>query len=131
MNTTSKGTKRTVKAALVAIGLTVMLSACTPQQIQSFVSQFGKHRAVASDSSLQALRNCESGGNYRAVSSNGSYRGAYQFSRSTWNSVASRHYPFAVGADPANSAGFVQDAMARALISERGRSPWPHCGRYL
>lgn len=131
MNTNSNGKKRTVKAVIAAVGLTVLLSACTPAQIQSFVASFGKHRAVASDVSLQRLRNCESGGNYRAVSSSGSYRGAYQFNRSTWNSVASRHYPFAVGADPANSAGFVQDAMARALISERGRSPWPHCGRYL
>ncbi|MFN7150862.1 MAG: transglycosylase family protein, partial [Microthrixaceae bacterium] len=51
-----------------------------------------------------ALRRCESGGNYGAVSSSGTYRGAYQFSRSTWNSVASRSYPHLVGVDPAAAA---------------------------
>lgn len=78
-----------------------------------------------------ALRRCESGGNYGAVSSSGTYRGAYQFSRSTWNSVASRSYPHLVGVDPAAAAPADQDAMAMALYRSSGSGPWPHCGKHL
>jgi hypothetical protein len=78
-----------------------------------------------------ALRRCESGGNYGAVSANGTYRGAYQFSRSTWNSVASRSHPHLVGVDPAAAAPADQDAMALALYRSSGARPWPHCGRHL
>jgi hypothetical protein len=78
-----------------------------------------------------ALRRCESGGDYGAVSSSGTYRGAYQFSRSTWNSVASSSYPHLVGVDPAAASAADQDAMAMALYRSSGSSPWPHCGRHL
>lgn len=78
-----------------------------------------------------ALRKCESGGNYGITSRTGKYRGAYQFDRSTWNSVAGRHDPSLVGVDPAQASPADQDAMAAALYSERGARPWPHCGRHL
>lgn len=78
-----------------------------------------------------ALRNCESGGNYGAVSGSGRYRGAYQFSRTTWDSVAARHYPHLVGVDPAAAAPADQDAMAQALYEMAGAGQWPHCGRHL
>ena len=78
-----------------------------------------------------ALRECESHGNYAITSRTGKYRGAYQFDRSTWNSVAERHAPRLVGVDPAAAAPADQDAMALALYSERGARPWPHCGRHL
>lgn len=81
-----------------------------------------------SDESLARLRQCESGGDYRAVSSSGAYRGAYQFSRSTWNSVAQNWAPWLVGVDPAAALPVEQDNMAAALFSEKGRSPWPYCG---
>ena len=70
-----------------------------------------------------ALRRCESGGDYGAVSANGSYRGAYQFSRSTWNSVAARSHPHLVGVDPAAAAPADQDAMALRCTAPRGRAP--------
>ena len=82
-------------------------------------------------SEWEALRQCESNGNYAITSSTGKYRGAYQFDRTTWNSVAGRHAPHLVGVDPAAAAPADQDAMALALYSERGASPWPHCGRHL
>ena len=88
-----------------------------------------KFRDAISDDGLARLRACEANGRYDIVSSSGSYRGAYQFSRSTWNSVASRHYPELHGVDPAGASPFDQDRMARALWAEQGRSPWPHCGR--
>jgi hypothetical protein len=123
--------KRGLKAGLAALGLTLVLSACTPEQISLAIAILGKDRHVASDASLTALRRCESGDNYGAVSGNGRYRGAYQFNQGTWNGVASRNFGWLVGMDPAGAAPFFQDAMARALIRESGRSPWPHCGRYL
>lgn len=78
-----------------------------------------------------AMRNCESGGDYSITNPSGKYRGAYQFDRSTWNSVAERHAPALVGVDPAAASPADQDAMALALYTERGARPWPHCGRHL
>jgi hypothetical protein len=70
------------------------------------------------------LRQCESGGNYQAVSPNGRYRGAYQFDRSTWQAMGG-------SGDPAAAPPYEQDARARALYALRGSAPWPHCGRFL
>ena len=78
-----------------------------------------------------ALRQCESGGDYSIANPSGAYRGAYQFGRSTWNSVAEQHAPHLVGVDPAAASPADQDAMALALYSEQGARPWPHCGRHL
>lgn len=71
-----------------------------------------------------ALRNCESGGNYRAVSPSGLYRGAYQFDLGTWATVGG-------SGDPAVAPPEEQDHRAQVLWSQRGASPWPVCGRYL
>lgn len=79
----------------------------------------------------EALRQCESNGNYAITNPSGKYRGAYQFDRTTWDSVASRHATHLVGVDPAAAAPADQDFMASALYSERGAQPWPHCGRHL
>ncbi|MDA9293088.1 transglycosylase family protein, partial [bacterium] len=78
-----------------------------------------------------SLRSCESGGDYSIASSSGRYRGAYQFARTTWDSVAGRQYPSLVGIDPAAAAPAEQDAMALALYREAGHGPWPVCGRHL
>ena len=84
-----------------------------------------------SASQWAAMRECESGGDYSITSRSGKYRGAYQFDRSTWNSVAERHAPMLVGVDPAQASPADQDALALALYTERGARPWPHCGRHL
>ncbi|MGI9603044.1 MAG: transglycosylase family protein [Acidimicrobiales bacterium] len=78
-----------------------------------------------------ALRNCESGGNYAAISPSGAYRGAYQFSQETWDWVAGGAASHLVGVDPAAAAPGDQDAMAVALWRLRGSSPWPSCGYHL
>jgi hypothetical protein len=72
-------------------------------------------RAIESDSS----------GGYAAVSASGTYRGAYQFSRSTWDSTA-RHAgrPDLVGVDPAAASPADQDALALHLYQWQGASPW-------
>lgn len=76
----------------------------------------------------EALRRCESSGNYGIVSANGRFRGAYQFSQATWDWVASTANPALVGIDPAAAPAADQDAMALALWSRQGWSPWPICG---
>ena len=83
---------------------------------------------VLNPDQLFRLRWCESTDNYRAVSRTGAYRGAYQFHRGTWDSVARQHFPRYVGLDPVEAAPNVQDAMARALWSMTGPRSWPVCG---
>ncbi len=70
---------------------------------------------------LAAIRACESGGNYGAVSPSGQYRGAYQFDLQTWQSVGGN-------GDPAEAPAAEQDARADQLRSQRGSNPWPSCG---
>jgi peptidoglycan hydrolase-like protein with peptidoglycan-binding domain len=72
---------------------------------------------------LVRIAECESGGNPRAVSSNGLYRGKFQFSRATWQSIGGR------GNDPAKASEAHQDRMALKLYRAQGVAPWPSCGR--
>ena len=78
----------------------------------------------ADDLNWPALARCESGGNPRAVSSGGTYRGLYQFSLSTWRGVGG-------SGDPIDASSAEQTYRAKLLYKRSGRSPWPHCGRYL
>lgn len=123
--------RRSLRVALVAAALAIVLSACTPREIAIFSAITAEDRALVTDEQLRLLRNCESGGRYDALSPGGTYRGAYQFSQGTWNGVAARNYFWLEGRDPAQTEWWWQDAMARALYAERGWSPWPHCGANL
>lgn len=69
------------------------------------------------------LRQCENSGSYTSRPGH-HYRGAYQFDRSTWNSVGGQ-------GDPADAPKREQDYRAYLLFLDRGRAPWPVCGRYL
>lgn len=71
---------------------------------------------------LHAIARCESGGNAAAVSSNGLYRGLFQFDRGTWASVGG------VG-DPAAASREEQYRRAAMLYARAGAAPWPVCGR--
>ena len=64
---------------------------------------------------------CESGGNPRAVSPGGEYRGKYQFTRATWKSSGGR------GRDPSKASERHQDRIALRLFRARGTAPWPSC----
>lgn len=109
----------------------LLTSACTPEQMAFFRATAEPYDDVLSGEQLHALRICESGDDYGIVDRSGSFRGAYQFTRSTWDSVASRHFEWLVGVDPAEAEPWWQDLMAKALYSERGAQPWPVCGRRL
>jgi hypothetical protein len=84
-----------------------------------------KPYAVAGADGLNwgALADCESGGNPRAVNPAG-YYGLYQFDVSTWRSVGGSGLPTAASAGE-------QTYRAKLLYKQRGRSPWPNCGRLL
>lgn len=69
---------------------------------------------------LHLIAECESGGDPRAVSAGGTYRGKYQFSRGTWRSLGGR-------GDPAAAAEAVQDRLALRLFRRSGSSAWPNC----
>lgn len=70
---------------------------------------------------LESIAACESGGDPRIVSSDGSYRGKYQFDQGTWESVGGH-------GDPAAAPEVEQDYRAALLYSRSGSSPWPVCG---
>ena len=69
---------------------------------------------------LEAIAQCESGGNPRAVSGDGQYRGKYQFSQGTWEGLGGR-------GDPAKAPEWKQDQLALKLYRQRGNAPWPNC----
>ena len=74
---------------------------------------------------LQCIVQAESGGNYQAVSPNGLYRGAFQFSQSTWNFAAqAAGRPDLVGVPPNEASKADQDSLAVALYSLDGERPW-------
>ena len=70
---------------------------------------------------LNAIASCESGGDPTAVSSDGTYRGKYQFDYGTWGSVGG-------SGDPAAAPEAEQDYRAALLYARSGSSPWPVCG---
>ena len=77
---------------------------------------------IAIPASLAAIARCESGGDPRAVSAGGAYRGKYQFSLSTWRSVGG-------SGDPALATEAEQDRRAAMLYRRDGARHWPACGR--
>ena len=70
---------------------------------------------------LARIAQCESGGNPRAVSASGLYRGKYQFDIATWESVGGT-------GDPIDASEAEQDLRAEILYERRGPAPWPVCG---
>jgi hypothetical protein len=76
---------------------------------------------LSPEDELARIAACESGGNVAAVSADGRYRGKYQFTLATWQSLGG-------AGDPATAAEATQDALAAKLYALRGRAPWPACG---
>jgi soluble lytic murein transglycosylase-like protein len=83
-------------------------------------SRFAHLPGGVSQSTLDAIGECESGGDPHAVSSGGTYRGKYQFDYGTWASVGGH-------GDPAAASEREQDYRAALLYERSGSSPWPVC----
>jgi hypothetical protein len=78
-------------------------------------------RSVRLPAILRQIAECESGGNPRAISPGGQYRGKYQFSRTTWHNLGGT-------GDPAAAPEWLQDRLALRLYRQSGTAPWPSCG---
>jgi hypothetical protein len=85
------------------------------------LQQFASLPGGVSLETLDSIASCESSGDPAAVSSDGSYRGKYQFDYGTWESVGG-------SGDPAAAPEAEQDYRAALLYSQSGSSPWPICG---
>jgi len=83
----------------------------------------GAGTGTGSSGALAAIAACESGGNPRAVSPSGLFRGKYQFDPATWQRLGGQ------GADPAAASVGEQDRVAALLYAQQGAAPWPVCGR--
>jgi hypothetical protein len=77
--------------------------------------------AVPANGALDAIAACESGGDPTAVGGGGLYRGKYQFSYETWQSVGGT-------GDPAAAPEAEQDRRAAMLLAREGAGRWPACG---
>ncbi|HWH28170.1 MAG TPA: ubiquitin-like domain-containing protein [Mycobacteriales bacterium] len=99
---------------IVAVGTKAVTTSSGPRQSTGDVDSLN----------WAALANCESGGNPRAVSSTGKYRGLYQFSMTTWQSVGGQ-------GDPIDNSAAEQTYRAKILYKRSGAGQWPHCGKYL
>lgn len=78
------------------------------------------HKKIKLPKELKKIAMCESGGNPRAISPSGKYRGKYQFDIPTWKSIGGH-------GDPAKASEYEQDKRALKLYHQRGTSPWPNC----
>lgn len=76
------------------------------------------------DDPFDALSACEAGMNPRRVSASGAYRGAFQFSMSTWHGIGE-------SGDPIDYDYAHQKAAARRLQARSGWGQWPTCSRKL
>jgi hypothetical protein len=83
-------------------------------------SSSGSSRRVRLPAVLKRIAQCESGGNPRAVSRDGRYRGKFQFDMATWRSLGGK-------GDPAAAPESVQDRLALKLYRQRGTAPWANC----
>jgi hypothetical protein len=67
----------------------------------------------------------DTSGGYGAVSSSGTYRGAYQFSNGAWSAaVAGAGYEEYAGVPADQAPAEIQDAAAAHLYSVSGTQPW-------
>lgn len=81
-----------------------------------------KPKPVVVPAHLQAIAECESGGDPTAIGGGGLYRGKYQFSVATWQAVGG-------SGDPAAAPEAEQDRRAIILYNTSGPGQWPVCSQ--
>ena len=84
--------------------------------------EFGDLPGSVTPATLDAIADCESGGDPEVVSSNGLYHGKYQFSPDTWQSVGGKGLP-------SRAPEVEQDYRAALLYERSGPGQWPVCGQ--
>jgi hypothetical protein len=77
--------------------------------------------APSASPQLEAIAQCESGGNPSAVGGGGQFRGKYQFTYATWAAAGG-------SGDPASAPEGEQDRRAAQLLANAGTGQWPVCG---
>jgi len=94
------------------------------QQIkeQKEKEKFGDLPGTVTMETLNAIGDCESGGDPKIVSSSGLYFGKYQFSPDTWESVGGKGLP-------SEASEKEQDYRAALLYTRSGPGQWPVCGQ--
>lgn len=119
-----RGRIHEVKAAKAARRKQARLAKQAKQAAQAggATTRAGASGSTAVPGNLQAIAACESGGNPGAIGGGGAYRGKYQFSYSTWQSVGG-------SGDPAAAPEAEQDRRAAQLYAQAGAGQWPVCGR--
>ncbi len=127
-----RGTKRAVRRCQASHGLTAdgIAGPATLRALGIRVTAAGSGGATYQSSpapstvrvplALRRIARCESGGNPRAISRDGRYRGKYQFDLGTWRAIGG-------SGDPAKASEAEQDRRAVALYRKRGTAPWPNC----
>jgi len=96
--------------------------AATKGELRRSLHVLGRQTVGGSASpQLDAIAQCESGGDPTAVGGGGLYRGKYQFSYGSWQSVGG-------SGDPAAAPEAEQDRRAAILLARSGTSQWPVCG---
>jgi hypothetical protein len=107
-------------ATLRALGIAPQAVAASGSAGASASAPAANDGAATSDPLLERIAQCESGGDPTALSDGGTYRGKYQFSRSTWRAMGGT-------GDPAQAPESEQDERAAMLMERQGRSAWPVC----
>ncbi len=94
----------------------------SPAQLRARIRDLEQRlEAPTASPTMEAIAQCESGGNPATDTGNGFY-GKYQFTLQTWQAVGGT-------GNPAHASEAEQDRRAAALYAQAGPSPWPVCGR--
>jgi len=91
------------------------------QRLRELRNDLRDARAPTASPTMQAIAECESGGDPTAIGGDGLYRGKYQFDLATWQSVGG-------SGDPAAAPEAEQDRRAAMLYDRSGPGQWPVCG---
>jgi hypothetical protein len=113
---------RTTHAREARLSLVPGLPSLSRQMARSakaFVRAQG-HVPVSYPPILQRIAACESGGNPAAVGGGGTYRGLFQFTVGTWQSVGG-------SGDPTRASVDEQYKRAAMLLARSGPGQWPVC----
>ncbi|RRO20578.1 LysM peptidoglycan-binding domain-containing protein [Saccharopolyspora rhizosphaerae] len=79
---------------------------------------------AASESTWDAVAQCESGGNWSTSTGNG-YYGGLQFNQSTWSAYGGTEY----GSNAAQASKSQQIAVAERVLQAQGPNAWPSCSK--